>query len=344
MKAPSFWWKKGGKPFVFWRFLEKLYALALKARPTPFPKKAACPVISLGNLVVGGAGKTSCTLMLANLLQSQGFAPIIISRGYKRTSKHTFFVDPTQHTLEEAGDEAFVLSQYFPVIVAKKRKDALPLIDIQKNTLILLDDAHQHFSLRKDLSILIWSTLQQLGNGHMIPAGPLREPLAAGLKRTDLFFKILPKAPTALPNTSDPSSLEGMLQKERFSLPIFDVTENILTDLYPQSPILAFCGLGYPQSFLETLIGHSFCVRHFEVFEDHHRYTPQDEKKLLDMALYFQTFLVTTEKDFFKLSKPFQKKVHIVYRKLSLKNPDSFLKHLRPRGIYLNNETEEALP
>lgn len=264
--------------------------------------RAPIPVISVGNITVGGSGKTPVVERLAHRLQAKGYRPCIILRGYRRKKKGVFAVDTANDTHETAGDEAYMLAKRtrLPVVVGKRRIEAVEEgISRFGTNVVLLDDGYQVRNLRKDLEILVLnaSTAQ---NPDLFPLGPLREPLSA-VERADIV----------LVNKGEPDDL---IQGLTAGIPLFRVNYRPLHlfcvrhdavvhhGFLRGKRVLAFSGLGDNRPFFNLLrtLG-ATVVREVE-FEDHHRYTTADIQRLSSQAK--SDLMVTTEKDAVKLEGP----------------------------------------
>jgi tetraacyldisaccharide 4'-kinase len=160
-------------------------------------QQASYPVISIGNVVMGGAGKTPVVIALCRLLKEMGAFPVVVSRGYGRRNIHRNLRVTSEMLPEWTGEEALFISKHVPVYLSRLRKDALAMIDKdflhkkEANSLVIvLDDGHQHESLKKDLQILVFDAHQGVGNGFVFPMGPLRESLKNALDRAQGIFWI----------------------------------------------------------------------------------------------------------------------------------------------------------
>lgn len=250
---------------------------------------------------MGGAGKTPVTLLLGRLLEKMGFHPLMITRGYKGRLKGPVAVDLSIHSPADIGEEAFLLAHSFPTWVSARRCDALSLLPAHSSGVILLDDGHQHTSLVKDLSFLVFNHHQKWGNGHVFPAGPLRESMASSFSRAQGIFYI---------------GEEGA-DIPFFPLPVFPLKASFQCDLKRENSVVGFAGIGYPQRFERTLATLFSCVKAFIPFPDHVAYTQSHEQYLLDLAATQGASLVTTQKDWVKLSPEVQKKVFVVHQDLT---------------------------
>lgn len=259
----------------------------------------AVPVISLGNITTGGTGKTPIGAFLAERLQSQGWRPAIVSRGYRRLN-------------DQCNDEQLVLKQLLPNVPQIMNRDrvagARSAISGHGCDLILLDDGFQHRRLHRDLDIVLIDATQPWGFGHLLPRGLLREPLSS-LGRADLVM--ITRCDQVA--ESERTQIRAMLQIWRG---VADAVEmrfrprrlrTAAGEFLPLSALLgrnclAFCGIGNPRGFQQTL--QSLGVNSDPlIFPDHHHYQPADLDRIVDHANRTKTeILVTTQKDLVKFS------------------------------------------
>ena len=301
-KSPPWWWEQ--RPVSFgWMALSKIYQAGsfLYSCGVSSPKKARYPVISIGNTLMGGTGKTPVTRLLGRIFQGMGVHPLVITRGYKGKIKGPVAVDLSVHSPFDVGEEAFLLAHHFPTWVSANRSEALSLLPSYAKGVILLDDGHQHTSLVKDASFLVFNQQQKWGNGYVFPAGPLRESMAASFSRAQGIFYIYEE--------------EALIPD--FPLPVFPLKASFSCDLSLATPVVGFAGIGYPQRFERTLRCLFSCVKAFVPFPDHIAYTHHHEQTLRDLATARGAHLVTTEKDWVKLSCAFKKRVSVVHQDLT---------------------------
>jgi len=276
-----------------------------------------CNVISIGNISIGGTGKTPMTIYLARLLKQSGYHVVIISRGYKGSYEQPCAVVSDGTTIfmdaRSAGDEPFLMAQKLsniPIIVGKKRHEC-GLMAIQKfyPDIILLDDAFQHLSIFRDINILLMDHLNPLGNKHVIPRGILREP-KSHIHRAHLI--VLTRAPQA---SDDPlSQIKPYVENK----PIFKcchVPDQLMqsndsgaitflpSETFSNQPVYAFSGIANNNDFLQMLEKLKYQVVGFISFNDHHDYKDADLKTIeTDAKNAGARYLLTTEKDFVKIS------------------------------------------
>ncbi len=275
-------------------------------------EKPQVPVISVGNLVLGGTGKTPMVRYLVTLLQENGCNPAIISRGYKGAAKKSVNIVASEGKIhlsaKEAGDEPCMLAASLPqtmVLTGKKRINPAKKAVVMGADCLILDDGFQHLAIKRDVDIVLFDAFYQAGNSRLLPAGPLREPVAA-LHRADCFM--LTGVTT---ENRERAGKFAQLLKQRFpATPVF-LSERSALSFYnlqgspcarPAETLLAFCGIAQPERFRKSLDDASVDVREFIALADHAPYTLAQIKKLEKKAAECgATALVTTEKDGVKL-------------------------------------------
>jgi len=290
LHAPRFW----DKPSLLGTLLSPLgliYSGIVSTRQLRTEAATVpAPVIAVGNVTLGGAGKTPVTLALADLLKTMGRHPHILSRGYgSEAPPHPVEVDTATHNPSEVGDEPLLLARAAPTWVHPSRHaSALRAIGRGADCL-LLDDALQHHALHKDVSFLVIDTSYGLGNGQVFPAGPLREPLEFALDRTSAIVAL------------GPDPLRVHLPQIK---PVFRalLKPSPLWDTLKGKPVIAFAGLARPEKFFTMCERAGMKLLRSYPFPDHHPYTRLELSRLIDHAAEREATLVTTEKDYVKLA------------------------------------------
>jgi tetraacyldisaccharide 4'-kinase len=292
MRAPSFWWKPGRGGLL--SPLAGFYGAAAWLRLQRRGRRAGIPVICLGNLTVGGAGKTPAALTVARFLLAAHRRPFFLSRGYGGQLAGPVTVNPKNHNAADVGDEPLLLAQLAPTIVARNRVAGAEAARFGGANVIVMDDGFQNPSLQKDLSILLVDNRRGIGNGRIIPAGPLRAPLEAQLARAQALVTV---------GTSDGAAAVEQAARRR-RLPIFhgriEPDQQTLAALIGRK-VLAFAGIADPEKFFATLDEAGVVIAARREFPDHHQYTATEARDLLARADAENLLLLTTEKDHVRL-------------------------------------------
>ena len=287
MKAPAFW-RTGGAASVALAPLGWLYGAATRARlAVGRPYRAPVPVFGVGNLTAGGTGKTPTVVAILSRLAERGIEAHAVTRGHGGTEKGPLRVDPVAHRADAVGDEPLLLSAHAPTWVARDRAAGVRAAVEAGARAVVLDDGHQNPSVAKDLSIVVVDAEAGFGNGRMIPAGPLREPVRTGLARADAVL-LIGEGEVALPGY-DGLVLRGRLRPRFSGISLSGAR------------VFAFCGIGRPEKFFDTVRAAGAVVVDSESFPDHHRYAPRMVERLLARADGQGLMAVTTEKDMVKL-------------------------------------------
>ena len=306
LKAPKFWYNKNISIYgVLLSPLSILWALgtAIKKKITKV-QKAEIPVIAVGSAIIGGSGKTPSVLFLCEELEKMGYNPHIISRGYGGTSNEIIKVNPNMsYTL--VGDEALMMSNYFPTWVSKNKFQAFQQAKRNGANILVLDDALQSFNIHKDLSIYVYDSIQSFGNRLLVPSGPLRETVKAALNKSQIFFLI---------NTN---VCEDLTQKHFKQFLNYEIS---IDPEIREKKLIAFAGLGFNKKFFEQLQNENLNLVKLKDFPDHHQYTIDDMFMLLDEANKKDAFLITTEKDYTRIPSEFKSSVGIIHGKIISEN------------------------
>ncbi len=267
-------------------------------------------VISVGNLTLGGTGKTSVVMMIAEMLRDDGLKPAILSRGYGGKSKAAVNVvcdgKRTLLAAEQVGDEAVMMAEKLkgvPILTGANRcrTGKYALENFGADTLIL-DDGFQHLALNRDLDILLVDYSAPLGNGNLFPAGELREPPEEAGRADIICFTRCSQKPGNF-DPRIPSSVPKIKMRQRLSCIIrVDDDEVLSAAVLKNAPVAAFCGLAKPESFRQMLLDAQAQLKFFRAFPDHHPYTSRDVEELQTRAAQEGArFLLVTEKDAVKL-------------------------------------------
>jgi len=265
-----------------------LEALNRKVTQAQHPGK---PVICVGNLTAGGAGKTPTVQWLTQWLAQETRAPAVLSRGYGGSLKGPLKVDPTQHSSAQVGDEPRMLAEACAVYIGADRHQSLRLAAQDGHEVMVKDDGFQNPAMAHHFNLIVVDGATGLGNGRLLPAGPLRQPLSVALKKLDSLLII------GAPSHASLAPLRKAV--EAMGKPIF------FGQIEPQSPrpkksaarVHAFCGIAKPEKFIASLRGHGYEVAQVTSFGDHHGFTAAEAERLLASGLT----LMTTQKDMARL-------------------------------------------
>lgn len=316
--TPSFWYPKDKIDLPFkvkmLKPLSCLYRIGFTIHQgMRDAKKAEIPVICIGNLSVGGTGKTpTCISFVQHLLETGLFkAPYFLMRGYGGAERGPVIVDLDKHSAWDVGDEPLILAQHAPTIISADRYAGAQLAAAQGADVVIMDDGLQNPGIHKDLKIIVVNGEMGFGNGLMIPAGPLREPLASGLKKADSFFFI----------GQDASKAKKLLPED---VPVFDAKLEADKAKLPdkKQKYLAFAGLGYPEKFFNFLTDElGYDIVETLAFADHCPYRRQDVQDLRKRAKQQDALLITTEKDYLRLPRGYKDDIFTVPVSMTFKAP-----------------------
>lgn len=285
MKTPEFWTKQSFLSDIL-QPLSTIYAAATAWRlKSHTPYKSEYPVICIGNLTAGGTGKTPVSLSIAEMLQNMGKNPYFISRGYGG-SLHNIVVNPTVHTPQQVGDEPLLLAEAAPAVINSDRAAAAKLAINNGADCLVMDDGFQNPTLHKDISFLVFDGNYGIGNGRVIPAGPLREPFTEGIKRAQAVI-ILGDDKHSVAKQTDLPVFYGKIKEEQPKI--------------TNRNIVAFCGIGHPEKFFASLNKCGFNLVKTFNFPDHHFYTRAELSSLIEFAQKNNLDIYTTSKDFIKI-------------------------------------------
>ena len=271
MREPSFWWRDAGLAAAVLAPAAQVYGAVAAHRMAREGRRAGAPVVCIGNPTVGGAGKTPLALAVVRILAAMGERPVLLSRGYGGKLAGPLRVDPARHHAGEVGDEPLLLARAAPTIVARDRVKGAAAALAAGASVIVMDDGFQNPSLAKDFSVLVVDARRGIGNGRVIPAGPMRASLAAQLTRADALVVVGESAGAA---AVDACALAR--------LPVFAarlVPDRDFIAALGGGRALAFAGIGDPEKFFATLAAAGIAVAARRAFADHHRYSPSEARR-----------------------------------------------------------------
>lgn len=293
-KAPDFWWKPNlTLAAIALSPLGWLYGSITGQRMLSRPRaRSKVPVICIGNFIVGGTGKTPFSIALAGRLKDEGLNPGFLLRGYGGRRKSPLCVEAGVHSAAEVGDEALLLAQIAPTVVAADRVAGAQLAATQDIDVLIMDDGFQNPALAKDLSLVLVDCAVGFGNGLCLPAGPLRAPASRQILKADCLVLV---------GEGDAAEEAAHLAGRR-GLPILHA------HLRPQKnealdgrKLFAFAGIGRPQKFFSSLEDMGYALKKTRAFADHHPYSEAEIRLLLTEAEEEGLQLVTTAKDMARL-------------------------------------------
>lgn len=352
---------------VFMFILSVLYGLIVRLRNNLYSwgviksKQLPCTVISIGNLTLGGTGKTPMTIHVARVLKQWGYNIAVISRGYRGSAEKTGAIISDGHSLlldvDAAGDEPIMMAvqlKNIPVLVGKRRFEMGMIAKTKFNSdIIVLDDAFQHLKIKRDIDLVLLDSAQPLGNTYMFPRGTLRESMK-GLIRADAYIITRSKQ-----ETNSPLSYQsGFNLKETFpDRPVFKTyhtpyyfkvttgsifpLENINQisasenfEFLKNQKVLAFSGIAGNHHFRRTVESTQCVISDFMEFPDHYQYSNDDLKQIVLKAKKINVkYIMTTEKDYMRIyqSLPWFVDLVVVGVKIVFEEAAAFQKFLKSK-------------
>ena len=292
LEAPFWWYRRNSALGSALAPLGRLYGrIAEKRYAEVEPYRSRLKVICIGNFTAGGGGKTPTAIAVATMLKELGAKPAFLTRGYGGTSKGPVLVKG--QSAEEVGDEPLLLAEIAPTMVAADRVAGAKALEATDASVIVMDDGFQNPSLAKDLSLVVVDGGAGIGNGLIIPAGPLRAPLDAQIARASALIVIgdeerVAKLVEAFAAQAKPVLKARMVpRQDRRWLSVL--------------PVIGFAGIARPSKFFATLRNEGARLIDSRAYPDHYRYSERQARSLLKEAKNYNAMLVTTEKDHVRL-------------------------------------------
>ena len=304
LKKPNFWDKKIGIISVILLPITLIFFIIIFLKKKIIkPKTFNIPIICVGNLYVGGTGKTPSTILLANELKKLGHNPVIVRKYYQT------------HT-----DEHQLIQENFKNLILNKSRIEGIKKSIKNNfDSIILDDGFQDFSIKTNLNIVCFNQNQLIGNGLILPSGPLRESLNS-LKRADIV----------LINGEKNINFEDKILKVNKNLEIYYSSyEPVNLNEFLNKKLLAFAGIGNPENFFQLLQENNLTVEKKIVFPDHYTFSQKEVHNIINEAEIKNFDIITTEKDYFKIKKFRTDKIKYLKVLLEIENKDKLLNKVK---------------
>jgi tetraacyldisaccharide 4'-kinase len=306
LDEPGWWYgaaRQGRPPLLVHLLapLSRLYGQLVERRfRREQPYRSRYPVICVGNFTAGGTGKTPLALLIAQLILARGGTPVFLTRGYGGHERGPMWVEEGRNAAWRFGDEPLLLARVAPALVARDRKMGVKMIEDSGRgfSAVIMDDGLQNPALVKDLTIAVVDGSRGLGNGEVLPAGPLRAPLAFQLGLVDAIAVREPQPA----RDGNPPDIHAIL-KRGFPGPVLAMRAVADDDTawLAGKTVVAFAGIANPQRFFTLLDELGAYLVGSIVFRDHHPLTRSEAKRLLSLARKEGARLVTTEKDWVRL-------------------------------------------
>ncbi len=326
MRPPDFWYPQfNDKQGVLGKTVEWMltpagfvYDMAGRiGRTLASPASVGVPIICIGNLSVGGTGKTPVSLAIAELLQAKGLRPHFLSRGYGGTEKGPTFVDLDHHTASDVGDEPLLLAARAPTVVSANRVEGAQTAVRNEADVIVMDDGYQNPTLKKDVSLLVVDREAEFGNGRVFPAGPLRESISAGVRRADAIILTATSDRSSIPFPTAPK----LKKRLAHAPPIIEAVIRPNEGIKHTHPYVAFAGIGRPKKFFDTLREMEVELVLTRAFPDHHKFEDKELDDLRRLAVQREAKLITTEKDAARMDPKWRRLVETLPVSIHFQDP-----------------------
>ena len=312
LKAPKFWYKKNDTYLSNSLYpLSLLFRFGTKIRNFVSRKTSSgIPVICIGNIVVGGAGKTPVALKIGNLLKLNGYNPHFVSRGYGGVETSNVLVKEW-HSAKSVGDESLLLAEVAPTWIGQDRNKSFILAKEKGADCIIMDDGFQNPTIHKDFSIIVINGDQEFGNRRVMPSGPLRESINRGLSRTNLIIiigKVSEELKSKIPN----------------HIPLINASFviNNQNKIFKGQKITAFAGIAYPEKFFNSLKQQGAKIVREMIYPDHHIFDENDLLNLAEIANKTNSILVSTQKDFVRIPRSYRSLINTLEGEIIFENDD----------------------
>jgi tetraacyldisaccharide 4'-kinase len=313
MKEPKFWKRHKTKALLLLPLTIVYFFLYILNNLFAARGKSKLPVICIGNTTVGGVGKTPVAIEIGKMLQKRGVKFAYLSRGYKRKTRGLIKIKDG-HTASEVGDEPMLLKTISDTFVCENRLAGAKAIenDSEGYEAIIMDDGLQNNSLKKTKSILVVGGRYGFGNKFLFPAGPMREPLRISLMKADVVI-IMGK---------DLTKAEEQIRKINKEIPIIHGHIKAKKPAFlSNKDVYAFTGIAHPKRFFNTLEDLGYDIEELAIFDDHHHYSHKEVENIIIMAKGKKLKIITTEKDWMKLSDEHKKAISLLKIEIEFDKP-----------------------
>jgi tetraacyldisaccharide 4'-kinase len=333
LKTPKFWLKRGFIALILLPFSLIYLAGFRLVNFFRIQNTSLLFTICIGNLNVGGSGKTPVAIAIGKILQKLAIDFVYLSKGYKAEIRDFALVENKQEDFGENlglkyGDEPLLLAEIAPSFISQDRSEGVKKIfDLyaqKKLPAVIVDDGLQNHSLKKDLKILVIDGTIGFGNGFLIPAGPLRQTIRSGIKMVDIIIIIDDQ------NGIITAKIKNLLINQQPTSLIIDanlVANNL--DNFLNQKFVAFCGIAYPQKFFAFLAKKNLQVMAEKSFCDHKIYSNSELEELQDFAEKNQAKLITTKKDWVKFPKSWQEKISFLDVEIRFRNQEILINKIK---------------
>tara|TARA_B100000700_G_scaffold55814_1_gene60158 strand:+ start:7859 stop:8788 length:930 start_codon:yes stop_codon:yes gene_type:complete len=303
MKKPKFWDKKYHTFFsIILLPISFFYRIIVSVKKiTTTKKEFTIPIICIGNIYIGGTGKTPLSMKIWEIFKNEK-KPVIIKKNYKNHK-----------------DEIELIKKYSKIITSEKRSEGINLAIEKKFDLAILDDGYQDFEIKKNINIICFNSQQGIGNGQTIPSGPLREKLDS-LKNCQIVFI----------NGKKNLEFEDKLKKYNNKLTFFYFNYYVKNlNEFINRKLISFAGIGNPENFFKLLKeNHLNIIKEID-FPDHYEYTQKDLENLSDLEKKYNAKLVTTEKDYLRISSFNRRRFGMIPIKVNIDNQEKFIQIIK---------------
>ncbi len=300
LNKPKFWEKKNIISILLLPLSIAYLLIFSLVKKITKPKEFNIPVLCVGNIYLGGTGKTPTSIFIADEISNLGRKPVILRKYYK----------------DQFDEYNLIKSKFRNLIITRNRQDGIAEAEKQKYDAVILDDGFQDFRIKKNLNIICFNTNQLVGNGFILPSGPLRESLNS-LKDANII----------LINGEKNLEFEKKIFNINKSLKIFYSNyKAINVDQFKNRDLLAISGIGNPENFIKILNINDLSIKEHKIFPDHYEFTKTEFEKIVETAKNKNYQIITTEKDFYKLKEFGIKDLNYLKLSLEIEKKDEFIK------------------